>query len=133
MESRQCTKEQELPSREIVEVYVNRLVDSCNLLRTIDTGDYPFREYSSGEVSGTKRVHTKDGWETQDVYASINIFPEGNKKGLRFAVSKTIFETREVLKQWGAIEEADEVINKARTRDAGSYIGNKRDEECNGK
>ena len=104
-------------------------MDSCNLLRVIDTGDYPLKEYSSGEVSGFKRVHTKNGWEEMEVFESLPIFPEGNKKGLRFAVAKTIFETRELLKQWGVAEEADEVINERR-RDMGTYLGNRKEDEC---
>lgn len=121
-----------LSQKEVAQLYIKRLVDACDLLRTIDTGDYPFKEYSSGEVSGTKRVQTKDGWETQDVYASINIFPEGNKKGGRYAVARTIFVYGEDLAKMGARREVDDIINLTRARDMGSYIGNK-DEDCEGK
>ncbi len=96
----------------MVEVYVQRLVGACDLLRTIDTGDYPFKEYSSGEVSRTKRVYTKDGWEEREEYASLPIFPKDKMKGLRFAVCKTIFETRELFYRWDVGQAADEVINE---------------------
>lgn len=122
----------ELSPKETAEVYTKRLIDACDLLRVIDTRDMPLIEYSSGEVSGTRKVHTKNGWEERDVYASIPIFPEGNMKGLRYAVARNVFETGEELTKIGGKKEVDDYINLTRARDMGTYIGN-RDEDCEGK
>lgn len=44
----------------------------------------------------------------------LPIKPEGKMMGLRFAVAYTIFEAREMLKEWGGVEEADRIIEEKR-------------------
>lgn len=124
--------EHEIPNKAMVEVYTRRLVDACNLLRVIDTKDYPLKEYSSGEH---KQVRAKNGgWVETDEFVSLPIYPKDRIKGLRFGVSHTIFDTRTMLSRWGALDEADKVIRElSARRDAGSYIGNRKDESCEGK
>jgi hypothetical protein len=46
---------------------------------------------------------------------SLPIYPKGREKGLLFGVKHTIFNTRELFKEWGCLEEADQVIFDMKT------------------
>ena len=115
----------------MVEVYTRRLVDACELLRVIDSKDYPLQAYSSGEHKQKKLAN--GGWQETDEFVSLPIYPEKKALGLRWAVSYTIFDTRTMLNRWGALEEADKFIDNTKVRDSGSYIGNRKDNDCEGK
>ena len=118
----ETVKEHEIPNRRMVDVYTRRLVDSCALLRQIDTDSYPLTEYSSGEHK-TKLLNNGGRQETDEL-VSLPIYPRNNMMGLRFGVIFTIDDTRTMLSRWGAREEADRVIKEYST---------KLDEGCKGK
>ena len=100
----------EVPSKAVVQIYAARLVDTCKMLRAIDSRDYPLTEYSSGEHE-MKRAKNGGLIET-DVYVSLPIYPQNRMKGLRFGLTHTIFHTREQLIEWGAGDIVDNIIKE---------------------
>lgn len=105
-------------SKRDAELYVNRLVASCDLLRSIDSGNFPISHYSSGEFK-IKRRRGADGKvyeESDPVFLPLYKDPKSSMLGLRFLVCSAIFSDFMQLSEWGAREQALEVINERRLR-----------------
>jgi hypothetical protein len=107
-------------TREQVLYHVTRLRNSCNLLRTLDSGDYPLALYSSGETQVKKNAKgqtlvDKDRQVIMEPVA-LPIFGTTPRDThcLRFAVTQAIFSDLELLSEWGGREEAQALVNESR-------------------
>ncbi len=89
-----------------------RLGTCVETLFTIDSGDYPFTVYSSGEKR-VKRASNGGLVETDEI-VSLPIMPKGRERGLRYLVTHVIFDERTYLSDVGLQKEADEIIDLGR-------------------
>jgi hypothetical protein len=96
------------------------LRESCELLRTLDSGDYPLALYSSGETQVKKNAKgqtlvDKDRQVIMEPVA-LPIFGTTPRDThcLRFAVTQAIFSDLELLSEWGGREEAQALVNESR-------------------
>jgi hypothetical protein len=96
-------------------MYAERLVTSCDLLRSLDTGNFPLTVYSSGETR-QKKIFNKEtrNWELVEEPVDLPIFKDQKSSmlGLRFALCSAIFSDFMMLSSWGLREEALCVINE---------------------
>ena len=100
--------------------HVTRLRNSCNLLRSLDSGDFPLSLYSSGETelkrnSKGQLLVDKDHHPIE-VPVALPIFGETPRDihCLRFAVTQAIFSDLSLLSEWGGREEAQALVNESR-------------------
>lgn len=110
------TNEIKITSKD-AEFYIDRLTKACELRWSLDSGNYPLTQYSSGE---RKEKKTSKGIVETDEFVYLPINREGNVKGLRYGVLHTIFETSELLRGIGLGEVADDIL----IFDAGMPKGN---------
>jgi hypothetical protein len=107
-------------TREQVLYHVTRLRESCELLRTLDSGDYPLALYSSGETQVKKNAKgqtlvDKDRQVIMEPVA-LPIFGTTPRDThcLRFAVTQAIFSDLSLLSEWGGHDDALAMIDEAR-------------------
>lgn len=95
------------------QVYGQRLINSCQLLRSLDSGNYPLSHYSAGEKS-VKRVFDvkRNETRTTETIVDIPIWPEGPVRGLRYGVTKAIFSDLEELTRLGIGKEARDYVKE---------------------
>jgi hypothetical protein len=84
----------ELPSPEVVLMYLNRLNDLTKLKGLVERGLFPVENYEGIPL-------------TPDTY---------NPHGLMYGVNHAIFGTRNMLGDWGVLEEADKIIRLNKER-----------------
>jgi hypothetical protein len=96
---------------EDAQLYMERLIRSCETLQSLDSGNYPLRFYSSGEIA--KRIVNKEGKVIREEYAELPIFrpDKGIEKGLRLGVCYAIFSDLSMLKEMGVGQEAKDIVD----------------------
>ena len=107
-------------TKEQVLYHVTRLRNSCNLLRTLDTGDYPLQFYSSGEtqVKRNAKGQTLVDKDRQVIMEPVALPIFGTTPRdihcLRFGVTQAIFSDLELLSEWGGRDEALALIGESK-------------------
>lgn len=106
------TKEQAL-------YHIRRLRESCELLRSLDSGSYPLRFYSSGETKPRKQQgfpgeKLKRDEEPEPVSLPVFGTTPRDTHCLRFAVAQAIFSDLQLLSEWGGHDDALALINESR-------------------
>lgn len=102
--------------------HVKRLRFSCNLLRSLDLGEFgALQFYSSGETEIKRNSKgqicvDKDHHPIEEPVA-LPIFGKlpSDIQCLRFAVCSAIFSDLQLLSEWGGKEDAIAMINESRT------------------
>lgn len=118
MEREQCLPED--VTEEQILYHVQRLRNSCNLLRTLDSGDYPLPFYTSGETELKRDAKgqllvDKDHHPIK-VPVALPIFGTTPRDThcLSFAVKSAISADFDLLSEWGGHEDAMEMINETK-------------------
>jgi hypothetical protein len=91
---------------------IDRLKTFTEILFDIDSGNYPLRDYSSGEH---KMVRGKDGVLVEtDEYVSMTIWRDPNSRelGLRNNLTHAIFSEFLLLGEMGAGQIADNIVHR---------------------
>ena len=106
-------------TREQAIYHIRRLRSSCELLRELDSGNFPLANYSSGEtktrkMQGFPGEKLKKDEEPEPV--SLPVFGKNPRDthNLRFAVCSAIFSDLQLISEWGGRADALAMINDSR-------------------
>jgi hypothetical protein len=99
--------------------HIRRLRESCELIRSIDSGSYPLRFYSSGEVEHKKMQgfpgeKLKKDEEGEPVSLPVFGTTPRDTHCLRFAVTQAIFSDLQLISEWGGHDDAIAMVNESR-------------------
>jgi hypothetical protein len=96
------------------ELYLTRLIKSCELRQSLDSGNYPLTHYSSGEEKAAQVRVRPDGIKeivpTEIVQLPIWKPQKGREKGLRYGVLFSIYSDFNMLCEMGLQKEATEIV-----------------------